>query len=232
MHALAPTERSRLAVDLSLLAPAASGQIPPMSRSPTKLLFLPGALGNTRFWRPVSEHLSHPARRKFIGWPGFGGVPSDPRITGLDALLAMVLSELTEPVAIFAQSMGGTLALGAALALPQFVTHLVLSVTSGGLDVASLGGADWRPEFRRENPDLPHWFEDARVDLTSRLRSIDIPVLLLWGNADPISPIAVGKRLQELLPNSELIVVEGGTHDLASTRAEELREPILRHLAK
>ncbi len=203
-----------------------------MSRIPETILFLPGASGNTRFWQPLSDRLCHSAKRKFIGWPGFGGIPVAPRIDGFDALLGIVLAELTEPVAIFAQSMGGTIALRATLAKPQFVTHLVLAVTSGGIDAASLGAADWRPEFRRENPHLPRWFDDDRVDLTDQLAAIDVPVLLLWGNADRISPLAVGKRLQELLPNAELIVVDGGTHDLASTHADELREPIRRHLEK
>ena len=56
-------------------------------------------------------------------------------------------------------------------------------------------------------------------------------MLLLWGNADPISPVAVGRRLAELFPNGELVVVEGGTHDLVFERADEVVPYIERHLA-
>lgn len=201
-----------------------------MSRIPETLLFLPGASGNRGLWQPISDRLMHPAKRKFIGWPGFGGVPADPTVDGFDALIRLVRRELTEPVAIFAQSMGGTIALSLALEMPELITHLVLSVTAGGIDVAALGAADWRPEFRRENPDFPPWFENARIDLTDKLGNIQIPTLLLWGNADAISPVAVGQRLQQLLPRAELIVVDGGMHDLAAVHATELVAPIQRHL--
>ena len=64
------------------------------------------------------------------------------------------------------------------------------------------------------------------------MREITIPVLLLWGDADPISPVAVGRRLAELFPSAELIVFAGGTHDLVAERAGEVTPHIDRHLAK
>ena len=81
------------------------------------------------------------------------------------------------------------------------------------------------------NPNLPRWFLDAQDDLTSELTRIDVPTLLLWGDADPISPVAVGRRLAELLPRSELVIVPGGTHDLAFERADYVLPHIERHLA-
>lgn len=203
-----------------------------MSMIPETLLFLPGASGNRQVWQRMSDRLDHPARRRFLGWPGFGDLPADPNVNGFDALEALVARELTAPTAVFAQSMGGSLALRATLAKPEFVTHLVLSVTSAGIDVASLGGTDWRPDYRREFPDVPPWFETARVDLTALLPTLRVPVLLLWGNADPISPVAVGERLRELIPDSELVVVDGGTHDLIFERADDVMAPIRRHLQK
>jgi pimeloyl-ACP methyl ester carboxylesterase len=107
----------------------------------------------------------------------------------------------------------------------------VLSVTSGGIDVASLGAEDWRPRFRESNPSLPSWFADERADFSERLREIRAPVLLLWGDADPISPVAVGRRLAGLFPRAELVVFAKGTHDLVLERAEEVVPHIDRHLA-
>ena len=72
---------------------------------------------------------------------------------------------------------------------------------------------------------------DERRDLTGELGRIRAPVLLLWGDADPISPVAVGERLAELLPNAELVVTEGGTHDLVFERAHDVAPHIERHLA-
>jgi poly(3-hydroxyoctanoate) depolymerase len=195
-----------------------------------KLIFLPGAAGNTALWKPVSDRLSHRGSRHFWGWPGFGGVAPDPSVTGLGGLVERVVREISEPTVLFAQSMGGLIALRAALSRPAWVRSLVLSVTSGGIDVRALGGLDWRPQFVQENPGTPRWFLDARDDLTHQLGSVRVPVLLLWGDADPISPVAVGRRLAELLPRAELVVVSGGTHDLVSERASEVVPHIERHL--
>jgi len=195
------------------------------------LLFLPGASGNVQFWRPVSTKLRHPGARRFVAWPGLGGVPPEPDIRGIDELVARVTRDITCPVALLAQSMGGVIAVRAALEKPSFVRHLVLSVTSGGIDMASLGAEDWRPGYRERHHGLPSWFTEERRDFTERLREIRIPVLLLWGDADPISPVAVGRRLAALLPRAELVIFSGGTHDLVLERADEVAPHIDRHLA-
>jgi pimeloyl-ACP methyl ester carboxylesterase len=204
----------------------------PISPEVETLMFLPGASGNRLLWRPVADGLSHPGERRFFGWPGFGGMPSDPAVTGISDLVSRVVDEMTRPVILFAQSMGGLIALRATLEAPQKVRSLVLSVTSGGIDVHALGASDWRREFAARHRGTPRWFLDAREDLTPRLREIAAPVLLLWGDDDPISPVAVGKRLAELLPDATLVVIPGGTHDLASERASDVLPHVERHLAK
>ena len=194
------------------------------------LIFLPGASGNTGIWKPVSDGLRHPARRIFTTWPGFGDAPPEPKVHGFDDLVDRVVQAISCPCDLLAQSMGGTIAIRAALQKPALVRHLVLSVTSGGIDLAALGARDWRPEYRALNPALPDWFLDEREDLTDRLGEIRCPVLLLWGDADPISPVAVGRRLAELFLNAELVVVPGGTHDLVAERAAEILPAIEHHL--
>ena len=203
-----------------------------MTQLAEQLLFLPGASGNMQFWEPVATRLHHPAARSFIGWPGFGGLPRDPEVYGLDELIARVVRQIDRPSDLLAQSMGGVIALSAALQRPELVRHLVLSTTSGGLDVAALGGTDWRASFRAQFPAVPAWFEHERRDLSARLCELHMPVLLLWGDRDPISPVAVGERLAELLPNATLIVVEGGDHDLVQERADEIAPRVEAHLRR
>ena len=175
------------------------------------LLFLPGASGNTALWRPVADGLAHQGERNFFGWPGFGETPPEPDVAGIDDLVRRVAARVSGPVDLLAQSMGGVIALRVALEKPALVRHLVLSVTSGGLDVAALG---------------------ARDDLSDRLPEIGTPTLLLWGDADPISPVAVGRRLAERLPHARLVVIPGGTHDLVHERAAEVLPHIEAHLAR
>ena len=128
--------------------------------------------------------------------------------------------------------MGGVIALLAAIRRPSLVTHLVLTVTSGGIDISDLAAHDWRPAFVEANPTLPRWFTDLRLDLTSAIPSITVPSLLLWGDADPISPVAVGERLAALLPQSHLQVFPGGTHDLGHVLAKEIAPLIASHIGR
>ncbi len=197
---------------------------------PSKLLFLPGAGGNPSFWEPVSELLMHPASKIRLGWPGFGSVPTDPLVNGIDDLVAKVISEIDQPTAIIAQSMGGVIAMQVALNRPEFVSHLILTVTSGGINVSDLRAEDWRPGFLKSNPSFPPWFTDYKSDLSANLGSIKVPVLLIWGDADPISPVTVGERLKDLLPRARLYVFPGGTHDLAFSLASSVAPLIDEHL--
>lgn len=198
---------------------------------PKRILFLPGALGRTQLWEPVANLMPSSAQKIHIGWPGFGATPPDPDIRSIDDLVVRVVAQIDQPTALIAQSMGGVIAIRAALAKPDLVTHLVLAVTSGGLDVSGFGGRDWRPEFHRNNPFLPRWFSTYQEDLSDELRKVTIPTLLLWGDSDPISPVLVGKQLASLLPQARLHVVEGGDHDLAEVHATEIAALIHKHLS-
>lgn len=45
-----------------------------------------------------------------------------------------------------------------------------------------------------------------------RLKTIDVPTLVIWGRRDPVVPLKFGKRLARDLPNSRLIVVDRCGH--------------------
>jgi pimeloyl-ACP methyl ester carboxylesterase len=199
---------------------------------PAKLLFLPGASGNTGFWQSVADLMAHPATRVHVGWPGFGPTPPDAGVTGIDDLVTLVTAQIDCPVAIIAQSMGGVIALRATLDKPELVTHLILAATSGGIDISGLGAQDWRPALSAAAPALPDWFATDRQDMSAHLSGIDVPVLLLWGDADAISPVAVGARLAALLPTASLHIIAGGAHDLACEYAALVAPLIDAHLTQ
>jgi len=194
------------------------------------VLFLPGAGGGADFWRPVADHLDLDRPMRRLAWPGLGNEPASSDVNGVDDLVALTLDAMTEPTDLVAQSMGGLVAIKAALAAPERVRRLVLTGTSGGVPVADLGGADWRPDYRANFPKAAAWIVEAREDLSARIPAIRAPVLLLWGDRDAISPVAVGERLTALLPDASLHIVSGGDHDFPVTHAAEVAPLIRRHL--
>ena len=195
-----------------------------------KVLFLPGAGGSDDFWRPVADRLELNQSQVFFSWPGLGLEPAHPEVQGLGDLVKMVASELDEPCDVIAQSIGGLVAVKAALAAPGAVRRLVLAATSAGLPVEELGGVDWREEYRETYPDAAPWVTAVREDLSARLGRLAIPTLLLWGQHDPISPPAVGKRWLDLLPEARLRIISGGEHDFARTHAAQTARLIQEHL--
>jgi pimeloyl-ACP methyl ester carboxylesterase len=196
-----------------------------------QVLFLPGAGADPTFWRPLGDRLPTAWPKRYFGWPGIGDQPPDPAVNSLADLVAMVEAELEPgPVDLVAQSMGGLVALSVALNLPGRIRRLVLTATSGGVDVADLNRFDWRENYRREYPSAAAWITEARVDHTARIPTIACPALLVWGDAAPIRPSAGGARLAGLLPDARLHVVAGGEHDLAMTHAAVLAPLVEAHL--
>ena len=195
------------------------------------ILFLPGAGGSPHFWKPVAEALPTTWPKEHFGWPGMGAQPHDPAIRGLDDLKRLVTTRMDEPVDLVAQSMGGVIAARIALEHPELVRRLVLCVTSGGVDMAGLGASDWRADYRRSFPKAASWITDGSATPPLSVERIAAPTLLIWGDKDPISPVAVGRHLAERVPQARLEIVPGGDHDVASTHADLVARLIAKHLA-
>ncbi len=50
------------------------------------------------------------------------------------------------------------------------------------------------------------------LDLTDSLHAISAPTLLIWGDGDTETPLWMGKKMEELIPDAGLVIFEGGTH--------------------
>lgn len=196
-----------------------------------KVLFLPGAGGSADFWKPVGARLPADWPKHYFGWPGLGHQSHDPAVKSLDDLVQLAVKEIEGPVDLVAQSMGGVIAARIALERPSLVRRLVLCVTSGGVDMAGLGAADWRPDYRKSFPNAADWITATRASRPLPVEKIEAKTLLIWGDLDAISPVTVGRHLAQRLPNAELEIVPGGDHDVASTHADHVARLITRHLA-
>ena len=69
------------------------------------------------------------------------------------------------------------------------------------------------------------------VDFREELKRINIPVLIMHGNADRILPLAAtGKRTPEFVKGSRLVIIEGAPHGMNWTHAEEINRELLAFL--
>ena len=72
-----------------------------------------------------------------------------------------------------------------------------------------------------------------RVRATSRLDlAADLPLLVAWGTADTLIPVAHGRRAHELAPGSELALFEGAGHFPHCDQPVAFAERLLRFLAE
>jgi non-heme chloroperoxidase len=73
------------------------------------------------------------------------------------------------------------------------------------------------------------WLTDFRDDLPK----IDVPTLVLHGDADRILPYsATAARLPGLIKDVEVVTVQGGPHNIAWTHPDEVNDALLAFIAK
>jgi non-heme chloroperoxidase len=76
---------------------------------------------------------------------------------------------------------------------------------------------------------VPTWHEDFRKDLAR----VDVPTLVMHGDADRILPIsASGLRTAKLIKGADLLVVKGGPHCITWTHADEVNPKLLSFLGE
>ena len=76
---------------------------------------------------------------------------------------------------------------------------------------------------------VPTWHEDFRKDLAR----VDVPALVIHGDADRIVPIsAAGQRTAKLTKGARLLVVKDGPHCITWTHADEVNRELVNFLAE
>ncbi len=73
---------------------------------------------------------------------------------------------------------------------------------------------------------LARWIPRQQRGLPSRLASLDVPTLVVWGGADRINGVENGRALVDLQPSARLIVVPGGGHNLHQQEPEVVLQAI------
>ena len=110
------------------------------------------------------------------------------------------------PFAIVGPSMGGGFALAYALSRPKRVNALVLI-----------------------SPSIYRVSDQEK----GKLSSLDIPVLLVWGEWDRVFPIEeYGKPLKETLPRAKLLTLKGAGHGAYLDKPDEFNELLVNFLSE
>jgi pimeloyl-ACP methyl ester carboxylesterase len=219
------------------------------------LILLHGALGSSAQLKPLEEALSSDQEVKTFDFEGHGGRPSARPFSMkvfTENLIAFMDSHGIEKANFFGYSMGGYVALSAALEHPYRIGKIFTYGTK----------FDWTPESsaREVNmlqPDkilekVPqfsahlialHGEENWKTLLSktgemmldlgnggafieAQLRSINIPVSLSIGSKDHMVSIEETSRVADLLPNAKLIILEDWIHPVEKLDKERIRQEL------
>jgi pimeloyl-ACP methyl ester carboxylesterase len=230
-----------------------------LKRSPRTVLFLHGAGGSHHTFRDQWAGLKGTARLVIPDLPGHGrsgGSPLD-TVSACAAWVAEFARELGLPRVVLAgHSMGGAVALQAALGGMKGIDALVLLGTGGRLRISPVILEGIAGRFREFAPELVEWMMSPsssallREDVTSdglstrpstfladfracngfdvmtRLGEIRVPTLVVNGDEDRLTPLKYGEYLATNIPGAVLKIIHGAGHLVMLEKASEVNAVI------
>lgn len=77
-----------------------------------------------------------------------------------------------------------------------------------------------KSDYPQAGPMTPTFLNIISENLAPLAPRVNIPTLLIWGSTDTTTPLSEGKRLQALIPNADLQVIEGAGHFVQEEKSE------------
>ena len=114
------------------------------------------------------------------------------------------------------------------LNIPDIFSPRFVAEHGDFVDQARARVAACPPSFFEGLADLTEAF--ATLDVTSRLHEIRCPALVVAASLDLLKPVAVSQRMATLIPNAELVVVEGAGHAVVVEQPARISAELLRFL--
>ena len=203
----------------------------------TPVILIHGLGGSADWWRRNIDAIASEHVAVAIDLVGFGRNRFFLRRSSLPLAFADIAGLLgrwleasfDERVHVVGNSMGGHVAIHLAAARPDLVRSLTLVDSTGiPFDVApgqhlknlivprgalSFATILARDALRSGPTAITLAFARLlRDDARPLIRQIRVPALLLWGERDPLVPLAYAKQMNELIPGSRLVVVPDAGH--------------------
>jgi pimeloyl-ACP methyl ester carboxylesterase len=239
----------------------------PVPAGQPPVVFVHGAGGTHQHWLYQVRDLSAPTQGDLPRSPTYApdlpghGRSEGPGRESIQAygewLLAFLDAVELEQAILVGHSMGGAIALAAALHYPQRVAGLGLVATGARLKVAPaiLEGiltdhqaavrliCDWAfgPETpqelvrlgRRQMGQVPanvlygDFVACDAFDIRPRLDSVSVPTLILCGTCDRMTPVKYSTYLRDHISGAALHLVEGAGHMVMIERPQALLRPLV-----
>lgn len=197
------------------------------------LILLHGLAGSSRWWYRNVQQLATAFQVYTPDLLGFCR-PRPTRMFDLnraaDALVQWMDQLGIKQAHLVGHSMGGYIAIDMAARFPSYVDRLVLvsaAARSAATDHQPTPATMQRFQLRWLNTlplvmaDLWYWRPGdilaavrtmLETNVQEQLRTITAPSMVLWGEHDPMVPIAQGYELARHLPCEELVVIEAAGH--------------------
>lgn len=213
-----------------------------------------GLSGSTGWWRRNVPALAARYRVYLVDLPGFGAMSRlgwDFDLTTAPAwLYEWMRAAGLSRAHLVGHSMGGYICLRLAMEHPEAVRRLALVASSGIPVIGSMPGYTLpvlRAGLREPLRFLPVLARDAlrahpaalwrgaqellAQDVRDNSERVAAPTLLIWGERDPLVPLAAGEALRRRLPTSRLLILTGAGHVAMFDRPYAFNGALLAFLA-
>ena len=220
--------------------------------SGTPIVLIHGLGGSSDWWRYNIKVLAERYLVSAVDLVGFGRnrlfvrkSKLPPQFDDIAALLARwIESSFDQPVHLVGNSMGGHIAIHVVASRPDLVRSLVLVDATGipfevapGAHIESLAMPHgWRTVLLILARDLSRAGPTAtalsfarllRDDARPLLKTLTLPVLLIWGETDPLVPLTYARQILELVPHAKLRVISRSGHVPMWENPHEFNEALL-----
>lgn len=192
----------------------------------TALLVIGGTSQTIDDIRPLIEELARSFRVIAMENRGAGrtSTPRGPYSIDqmADDVLALMDSLQVERAHALGISMGGRIALSLALARPERVGRLALVSTSARTASRALRARLWTgmmlnqvrgrpgPSGQPQHAQRAQFWASTLFNCADRLPRVEQPAIVVHGRTDVVVPLELGVELDRGLPNSRMVVLEGG----------------------
>lgn len=169
----------------------------------------------------------------------------------LDKYVDWLHHKLFQPVILLGHSNGGRIAIAFTAKYPELVSRLIL-IDSAGISHSELplrmkrwvfgsmakigkrftGSETLRKvlyllageeDYQTASPSLRQTMVNMlEEDLTSSLKKIAVPTVLIWGKEDKLTPVSDGVAMSELITKSKLEIIPNARHAPFFTHPEEV----------